>query len=115
MLGVGLDCLTLMHGVEEWAELPWLFNRVENLHVITGTGTLLTVASRRHTDDPYYEERDFPSLEPLLQQAGAIRYATAGRATLRLIDAALAVDTLLPLVRATPELVLGPRVTGNGA
>jgi aminoglycoside 3-N-acetyltransferase len=113
MLGVGLDCLTLMHGIEEWAEVPWLFNRVENLHVITATGAVLTMASRRHTDDPYYEERDFPSLEPLLQQAGAISYGTAGRATLRLIDAAMAVDTLLPLVQANPDLVLGPRVIGQ--
>jgi aminoglycoside 3-N-acetyltransferase len=113
MLGVGLDCLTLMHGIEEWAEVPWLFNRVENLHVITATGAVLTMASRRHTDDPYYEERDFPSLEPLLQQAGAISYGTAGRATLRLIDAAMAVDTLLPLVQANPDLVLGRRVIGQ--
>jgi aminoglycoside 3-N-acetyltransferase len=110
MLGVGLDCLTLMHGVEEWAEVPWLFNRVENLRVITGTGTVLTVASRRHTDDPYYEERDFPSLEPVLQRAGTISYGTAGRATIRLINAALAVDVLLPLVKENPDLVLGPRV-----
>ena len=69
------------------------------------------MASQRHTDDPHYEERDFPSLEPMLQQAGAIRYGTAGRATLRLIDEAMAVDSLLPLVRANFDLVLGPRAT----
>jgi aminoglycoside 3-N-acetyltransferase len=112
MLGVGLDVLTLMHGVEEWAEVPWLFNRVEALHVITQTGVVLNVASRRHTDDPYYEERDFPSLEPLLKKAGAIRYGMVGSAKVRLVDAALTVDVLLPLVKENPDLVLGPRVLG---
>lgn len=111
MLGVGLDYLTLMHGIEEWAEVPWLFNRTETLHVITRTQAVLTVTARRHTNDPYYEERDFPSLEPLLRDAGVIRYGTAGEATLRLIDAARAVDVLLPLVTQNPDLVLGPRVT----
>ena len=110
MLGVGLDCLTLMHGIEEWAEVPWLFNRVETLHVITTSGAVLTVISRRHTNDPYYEERDFPSLEPLLKQAGTIRYATAGNATIRLVDAKGCTDLLTPLLRENPDLVLGPRV-----
>jgi aminoglycoside 3-N-acetyltransferase len=109
MLGVGLDCLTLMHGIEEWAEVPWLFNRVETLHVITEAGATLTVVSRRHTNVPYYEERDFPSVEPILRDAGAIAYGTAGDATIRLIDAALTTETLLPLLRKDPDLVLGPK------
>ncbi len=110
MLGVGLDCLTLLHGIEEWAEVPWLFNRVETLYVITKAQATLTVVSRRHTNDPNYEERDFPSLEPILREAGAIAYSTAGNATIRLIDAARTTDTLLPLLRENPDLVLGPRV-----
>jgi aminoglycoside 3-N-acetyltransferase len=113
MLGAGLDTMTLMHGIEEWAEVPWLFNRVETLRVITSSGSVLTVLSRRHTDDPYYEERDYPSLEPLLRQAGAIRYGTAGNATIRVIDAARATDVLLPLLKENPDLVLGPRVLGQ--
>jgi aminoglycoside N3'-acetyltransferase len=115
MLGVGLDCMTLMHGIEEWAEVPWLFNRVETLRVITSSGSVLTVLSRRHTDDPYYEERDYPSLEPLLKKAGVIRYGMAGNATVRLIDAERATDVLLPLLKENPDLVLGPRVLGQPA
>jgi len=113
MLGVGLDCLTLMHGIEEWAEVPWLFNRVETLHVITSSGSVLTVLSRRHTNDPYYEERDFPSLEPVLKQADVIRYGMAGNATIRVIDAQRCAAVLLPLLRENPDLVLGPRVLGQ--
>ena len=115
MLGVGLDSLTLMHGIEEWAEVPWLFNRTETLHVITKNQEVLTVTARRHTNDPYFEERDFPSLEPLLGQAGAIKYGTAGEATVRLIDAARTVDVLLPLLKETPDLVLGPRAASASA
>lgn len=115
LLGVGLESFTLAHGIEEWAEVPWLFNRTEILHVITSNGTVLDVPARRHTDDPYYEERDFPSLEPLLQDAGAIRYGTAGKATLRLIDATRASDTLLPLLRENPDLVLGPRASRDNS
>jgi aminoglycoside 3-N-acetyltransferase len=115
MLGVGLDCLTLLHGIEEWAEVPWLFNRVETLHVITREQATLTVVSRRHTNDRYYEERDFPSLEPTLRKAGAIAYSTAGNATIRLIDAARTTDTLLPLLRENPDLVLGPRARAQPA
>ena len=114
MLGVGLDVLTLMHGIEEWAEVPWLFNRVENLHVITRSGSALTLPSRRHTDDPYYEERDYPSLEPLFKAAEAIHYGAAGNATIRLIDAQRAADVLVPLLKENPDLVLGPRVLGAG-
>ena len=57
----------------------------------------------------YYEERDFPGREPKLCEAGAIRYAEAGPATLRLIDAAKAAEVLLPLLKEQPDLVLGPR------
>jgi aminoglycoside 3-N-acetyltransferase len=115
MLGVGLDSLTLMHGIEEWAEVPWLFNRVETLHVITSSGSVLTVLSRRHTNDPFYEERDFPSLEPVLKQSGAIRYGAAGNATIRLIDAQRCTDLIMPLLEENPDLVLGPRVVGPQA
>jgi aminoglycoside 3-N-acetyltransferase len=109
LIGVGLERFTLMHGFEEWAGVPWLFNRREALWVIRGDGTTLAVPSRRHTDDPVKQERDFPSLEPVLREAGAIRYGTAGGATLRLIDARRAADTLVPLIAADPDIVLGPR------
>jgi aminoglycoside 3-N-acetyltransferase len=113
MIGVGLESFTLMHGIEEWAEIPWLFNRVENLHIVLADGTVRTVATQRHTDIPHYEERDFPSLEPALRDAGAIRYGKAGPATLRLIDAAKADEVLLPLLREQPDLVLGERASAD--
>lgn len=109
LLGVGLDRCTLIHGFEEWADVPWLFNRTESLSVVTARGNILSVPSRRHTNDPYYEERNFPSLEPLFQKAGAILYGRAGSAVLRLIDAALAAEHLVPAISRNPDIVLGPR------
>lgn len=107
LIGVGLESFTLMHAFEEWAEVPWLFNRSEDLAVLTADGSTLTVASQRHTNDPHYEERDFPSLEPVLRDGGAIGYGRVGSAEVRLVDAATASDLLLPLIRANPDIVLG--------
>lgn len=109
LIGVGLDRCTLIHGFEEWADVPWLFNRTESLSVVTSHGEVLSVPSRRHTNDPYYEERDFPSLEPLFQEAGAIVYGQAGPAVLRLVDAAVAAAHLVPIISRHPDIVLGPR------
>jgi aminoglycoside 3-N-acetyltransferase len=109
LIGVGLERFTLMHGFEEWAGVPWLFDRREALWVIRGDGTTLFVPSRRHTDDPVRQERDFPSLEPVLRRAGAIRYGSAGQALLRLIDARRAEEALVPLIASDPDIVLGPR------
>lgn len=109
LLGVGLDSFTLMHGFEEWAQVPWLFNRVESLWVVTRGGRTLEVPSRRHINDPRYQKRDFPSLEPVLRERGLIRYTTVGDATLRLIDAAGAAQCLVPLIEGDPSVVLAKR------
>ncbi len=108
LLGVDLSVFTLMHGFEEWAELPWVFNREELLYTVLDNGQVLSVPSRRHTDAEGYD-RDFPALEPLLRDGGAIRYAKIGEATVRRIDAALAWEILEPMLAAYPDLVLASR------
>jgi aminoglycoside 3-N-acetyltransferase len=108
MLGVDLSRWTLVHGFEEWAPVPWLFDRTEILYTILEDGRILTVPSRRHTADPACR-RDFPALEPLLLAKGLIRYGTIGAATIRLIDAGAAADLLVPLLRRRPDLVLQAR------
>lgn len=113
LVGVGLESFTVMHAFEEWAEVPWLFNRTEELFVLTAAGETLTVTSQRHTDDPHYEERDFPSLEPVLREGAAIKYGCVGNAGVRLVDAAAACELLLPLIRTNPDIVLGPSAAGE--
>lgn len=109
MIGVGLESFTMLHAFEEWAGVPWLFNRTEVLYVISRSGEVHRVASRRHTDVPHYEARDFPSLEPVLVDAGAISYGRAGPAELRLVEAVVARDALVPLLKREPDAVLGWR------
>ena len=113
LIGVGLESFTLMHAFEEWAEVPWLFDRTEELFVITAAGATFAVLSRRHTSDPHYEERDFPSLEPVLRERAAMKYGRIGNADVRLVDAASACELLLPLIRANPDIVLGPSAASN--
>jgi aminoglycoside 3-N-acetyltransferase len=108
MLGVNLSRFTLMHGFEEWAPVPWVFDRVETLSTILDDGRILTVPSRRHTADPGCA-RDYPALEPLLAAHGILRLGKIGPATIRLIDAAAAAELLVPMMREQPELVLRRR------
>lgn len=109
LVGVGLDRLTLMHAFEEWAEVPWLFNRTEQLYSISAENRVYAVPSRRHTNDPRWHLRDFPSLEPVLQANQAISYSTLGEATLRLVDAQRAAACLVPLIASEPDIVAAKR------
>lgn len=108
LLGVDLSVCTLIHGFEEWAELPWVFNREEQLYTITSEGGTLSVPSRRHTDADGFD-RDFPALEPLLQSRGLMRTTTIGDALVRLISASGFWDLLAPLLHQHPDLVLAHR------
>ncbi len=108
LLGVDLSVCTLIHGFEEWTELPWVFNRDEALYTITADGEVLSVPSRRHTDAAGYD-RDFPALEPLLLSRGLIRTTTIGDATVRLVNASSLWKTMAPLLRQHPDLVLAQR------
>ena len=112
-LGTQLSSCTLMHAFEEWAPVPWVFDRWENLYTVLDDGRVIPVPSRRHTGDPGCR-RDFPGLEPLLQRHGLIRYGRIGQATLRLLDAAGAERLLVPRMRDDPDLVLQRRVNPVG-
>ena len=108
LLGVGLGSWTLMHAFEEWAPVPWLFDRWESLYTVLEDGRTIAVPSQRHTADPGCR-RDYPALEPLLQRHGLIRYGSLGPARIRAIDAAGAERLLVPRMRAEPDLVLSRR------
>lgn len=108
LLGVDLSSWTLVHAFEEWAPVPWVFDRWESLYTVLDDGRVISVPSQRHTADPGCR-RDYPALEPLLQRHGLIRYGTIGDATLRLIDAAGAERLLVPRLRETPDVVLARR------
>ncbi|MCY0880223.1 MAG: AAC(3) family N-acetyltransferase [Firmicutes bacterium] len=108
LLGVDLSSLTLFHAFEEWAEVPWLFNREETLYTVLDGGTVLTVLSRRHTNDSRYA-RDYPALEPWLRRRGLLRSVQIGAATVRILDAKGTWDALKPVLRVHPDLFLAAR------
>jgi aminoglycoside 3-N-acetyltransferase len=108
MLGVDLSRFTLMHAFEEWAPVPWVFDRTETLYTILDDGRVLTVPSQRHTADPDCA-RDFPALEPVLGARRLLRTGKIGAATVRLIDASAVADLLVPLLRQYPDVVLKRR------
>ncbi|MCY0898028.1 MAG: AAC(3) family N-acetyltransferase [Firmicutes bacterium] len=114
LLGVDLSRMTLFHGFEEWADLPWLFNREEILYTVLDNGEVLTVPSRRHTNLPEYA-RDFPALEPWLKRRGLIQSVQIGPATVRKVEAKPAWEALAPLLRAYPDLFLAARSPASAA
>lgn len=109
-LGASLHSFTLMHAFEEWAQLPWLFDRCEDLYSIRQNGEVLYVPSRRHSDASGLE-RDYPALEQLLQLHGLIRMTRIGGATVRLVSAAGAKRLLVPLFEQYPDLPLARRTS----
>lgn len=109
-LGASLHSFTLMHGFEEWAQVPWLFNRVENLYTVRENGQILYVPSRRHSNEPGLD-RDYPAFEGLLHAHGLIRSVTVGQAQLRLVSARGAKELLVPLYEQHPDLPLTRRST----
>lgn len=107
-LGASLDSFTLMHAFEEWAQVPWLFDRVENLHTVLESGEVLHIPSRRHSHQPGLD-RDYPAFEGLLQSHGLIRSVTVGNAQLRMVSARGAKERLVPLIQKYPDLPLKRR------
>lgn len=108
LLGPSLNSLTLMHGFEEWAEVPWLFNRVEKLYTVLDTGQVLTVRSQRHSDKEGLH-RDYPAFEPILREHSLIHSTSIGNSTIRLVSAKGAAELLVPLLKHQPDLPLAER------
>lgn len=70
MLGVSLLYNTTFHGVEEWAEMPWVFQPgvCEHLYTIDAPANRIHVPSRRHAG----QDRSFEATQPLLEREGIL-------------------------------------------
>jgi aminoglycoside 3-N-acetyltransferase len=104
-LGVNLRVNTTFHALEEMAVVPWLFGRFEMLYTIGRDGRRIEVPSRRHAEPM---QRDFPKMEPLLAEEGALRTGGIGNATVRAIDAARMERVMMPMLAKDPFLTLAP-------
>jgi aminoglycoside 3-N-acetyltransferase len=111
-LGVDLSVCTLVHGFEEWARVPWLFAPgKELLYTVRRDGRVIRVPSRRHAEGEHLH-RDYPSLEPMLREKGALTSVKVGPATVRVLDARVAERFMVPLLRRRPDRVLARRRKG---
>lgn len=104
LLGVGLECLTLLHHVEEVAGLPYHMQpEPVRATVVDYDGSSRAVWVGIHR---YGAARDFPRLEPELRRRGILRSTRVGAALVRALKARPLVQYALELVRRDPEALL---------
>ena len=103
ILGAKLSCCTFFHGCEEWAELPTAFNETPvQLYSITEQGEHISMPSYQHATNTWDQ---YPRLEPALLDIGALHIETLGEGELRLLDAKITADWLVPLLREDPSII----------
>jgi len=104
LLGVDLRCCTLLHTVEELADLPyhmqkdWVFAKV-----IDERGKEQEVKVKIHL---YGYERDFLKMEPLLLKEEAMKLGTIGKSSIRLIKADKLIKIALKQIKKDPNFLL---------
>jgi aminoglycoside 3-N-acetyltransferase len=104
LLGVTHAVNTSLHMVEEVARVPYhLQERPARARVARDDGSWEEIVTTLHL---YGWERNFPTVEPLLKEAGAQRDGPVGQAPSRLIDARAMRDLLSPLLDADPLFLL---------
>lgn len=104
LLGVGLECVTLFHYVEEVAGLPYHMQpEPVRATVVDYDGSSRTVWVGIHRYGPV---RDFPRLEPELRRRDILRSTQVGAAQVRAVRAGPLVRYALGLVRLDPQALL---------
>ena len=107
LLGVGLECVTLLHHVEEVAELPYHMQpEPVPATVVDYDGSSRTVWVGIHRYGP---ARDFSKLEPELRRRGIMLSTEVGAAQVHASRAKPMVEYALALVREDPQALLRER------
>lgn len=106
-LGAELSRNTIIHGVEEWANLP---NRIstwyEELKILTPDGRLLERPMRRHAAPISDISQNYSKLAAPLLTRGIAREGKIGDAKSILIDVVPMVDLTLDFLQHDPDLFL---------
>lgn len=104
LIGVGLECCTLLHTVEELSGCPFVCQpEPVDATVIDQAGRERHVRIKIHLYGP---ERNYPKLDPALLAAGAMTIGRVGDAACRLIDAAKLFEIAMRAVREEPDYLL---------
>ncbi len=113
IIGPGLECCTFFHGCEQWAGMPWAVSeKPVQLYSITADGTVIPVLLHHHVVSTWNQ---YPNLEPFLLEIGALRLHHLGDCALRLLDARMAADWLIPRLQDDPSIILPPGFESNTA
>lgn len=103
-IGVGLECCTLFHHVEELAGAPYVCQPdTTTATVELPGGRVLRPVLRLHWYGP---ARAYPRFEPELLAAGFLTLTPAGPANLRLLLAAPFCELMIPRVSRDPSVLL---------
>jgi len=104
LLGVGLECVTLLHHVEEVAGLPYHMQpEPVRATVVNYDGSSRKVLIGIHR---YGLARNFSGLEPELRRRGILLSTQVGEAEVRAVRAKPMVEYALELVRSDPRALL---------
>ncbi len=104
LLGVDLNCCTLFHTVEEFANSPYhLQPEWVVAKIIDYAGIERHVKIKIHR---YGSERDFPKMEPILLKEQAMSTGKIGKAVVRLINANKLIELTLQKLAEDPEFLL---------
>lgn len=104
IIGAGLECCTLFHGCEEWAEMPWATApEARQLYTITADGRLIPIRMRGHRVRTWLQ---YPRLEPELIPIGALAMGSINDCPLRLLEAKPAADWLIRQLRRDANIIL---------
>lgn len=107
-IGVDTVCNTLLHGVEEWADVPDSLVAPPTPYIlITPDGQHLRVISRGHKGKRWFQ---YPKLEGIFESAGIMTRGKLGDAECRLLDIATMTDLTLHLLAEDIDLFGHDRV-----
>jgi len=107
-LGTGLACNTMLHCVEEWAQVPdALTAHTQALQVVDYDGRVIPVAQHRHQGG---HSRFYAKVEPLFARAGFMVEGKVGAARCHRVDAARMTEYVLKLLKDDPFFFTHDRI-----
>ncbi len=103
-IGAKLSSCTLLHGVEELAEVPYhLQKEPVQATILDHQGNSMTRKLKIHL---YGYHRDYEKLAPILLNQNIMKSGTVGRATVLLVKAKELVELALNEIKKDPEFLL---------
>jgi aminoglycoside 3-N-acetyltransferase len=111
LVGVKLDCCTLLHSAEELAGLPYHMQASPvDARLIDKDGKTRTVQLGIHR---YGSPRDFCKLEPILLEQKAMTIGNIGQAKVRRIDAGRLMAIVMAILAKDPEYLLAKQADSS--